>query len=107
MHALVLVPAPQQRAPRLPRPVVEVPDGEPREWQKMRVGGSYTVWYYGEATPDGRERPTFVKSAQHDRFFVLVNGENRTMLHSRIGRATSVDGAFGPVTRAMSRRGSA
>ena len=76
------------RQPRAPVQPVEVPEGEPREAHTMRVGCTYTIWYYGVKTPDGRERTVFVRAARFDRFLVVMGNEPRTLLVSRIGRVT-------------------
>ena len=107
VRARPLLPENMQARPRQPRaPVqpVEVPAGEPREAHTMRVGGTYTIWYYGVETPDGRERTVFVRATRFDRFLVVMGNEPRTLLFSRIGRVTPVVGALGPTTRAMSSR---
>ena len=91
------------RQPRAPVQPVEVPEGEPREAHTMRVGCTYTIWYYGVETPDGRERTVFVRAARFDRFLVVMGNEPRTLLFSRSGRVTPVVGALGPPTRLLNK----
>ena len=67
VRARRLLPENTQARPRQPRaPVqpVEVPEGEPRGAHAMRVGGTYTIWYDGVETPDGRKRTVFVRAAR-------------------------------------------
>ena len=70
----------------------------------MRVGGTYRIKYFSVRVPQGYEEEVFVRSARHDRFFVLVNGDFKTMLFSRIGRVSEVEVAVAPTTRSMCRR---
>ena len=94
VRARPLLPDNVQVEPRQPRvqfPPVAMPNGEPREEHQMHVGGTFTIWYYGVQTPQGRERTWFAKSSSRESYCVLLEG--RTMLFSRIGRVTSVNRA--------------
>ena len=70
----------------------------------MRTGGTYDVRYYSVRMPEGYNEIVFVRSSKADRFCVLVDGAFKTMLFSRIGRVTPVEGAVGPTSRSMARR---
>ena len=52
----------------------------------------------------GYEEEVFEQSARPDPFFVLVNGDFKTMLFTRIGRVLEVDVAVGATIRSMGRR---
>ena len=96
-------PAPLAR--RNQRLDVRVPDGEPSEFEKLKVGEFFKVMYYSENNPAGHEQVALIKKKLPDRFMVHVNNDWRTFLNHRIGRVSPVcsDNAA-PLTRSALRR---
>ena len=73
---------------------------------KLQNGRHFKVMYYGEHTPDGKERTVLVKKDLHDRFFVNVDGgtDLKMFLMHRVGRVDPISiGSTRPVTRSMHR----
>ena len=96
--------APPARGRRDQRPDVRVPDGEPSESDKLKIGEFFKVTYYSETNPGGHEYIALVKKQLHDRHMVLVDNNWRTFLNRRIGRVLPVrsDNAA-PLTRSALR----
>ena len=90
-------------APAAPAHTLSLPEGVVSELHKMRVGGTYTVVFYGGAFP-GTPRTVTVRSMDARYVWVVPAGKdgevNRYSKHL-VGQVTEADG---PLTRSRARR---
>ena len=90
-------------APAAPAHTLSLPEGVVSELHKMRVGGTYTVVFYGGMFP-GTPRTVTVRSMDSRYVWVVPAGKdgevNRYSKHL-VGQVTEADG---PLTRSRARR---
>ena len=107
-HRSPLAPvAPVPRGPphaRANGPDVGVPDGQPMEAFKLKVGKYFKVMYYGLDTPFGKERTVLVKKLTSDSCFVNIDNSTdlKLILSRRVGRVDPIAiDTSRPLTRSM------